>query len=341
MKMLNNLFRIVQHKMYGTVAAMFLMVATCSFFACSKDDETTSFVSPYAENRTVMVYMAAENSLSSNAITDVREMLEGMRNDTLPESDRLVIFLDDTSMPRIYVVDKNTQAVTLSELKPVLQYDEDVNSSSAKQLGAFVDYVKANYPAESYGLLLWSHASGWLPSNFIGDQHQDASSRRRSFGVDNQRNSASKYAEGHQMNIEDMASELNGENFDFILIDACVMQNIEVAYELRHTTKCLIASPAEIPEPGAQYKSMVRAMFKKNNTANEMLNAYLKEYRNSYGLVISALNTAEMDDYAAYMKSVVAAHRSELLSLDTSSMLNYIHYGLKTILIFWTCRASC
>jgi hypothetical protein len=34
-----------------------------------------------------------------------------------------------------------------------------------------------------------------------------------------------------------------------------------------------------------------------------------------------------MDDYAAYMKSVVAAHRSELLSLDTSSMLNYIHYG--------------
>ena len=160
MKMLNNLFRIVQHKMYGTVAAMFLMVATCSFFACSKDDETTSFVSPYAENRTVMVYMAAENSLSSNAITDVREMLEGMRNDTLPESDRLVIFLDDTSMPRIYVVDKNTQAVTLSELKPVLQYDEDVNSSSAKQLGAFVDYVKANYPAESYGLLLWSHASG-------------------------------------------------------------------------------------------------------------------------------------------------------------------------------------
>ena len=201
MKMLNNLFRIVQHKMYGTVAAMFLMVATCSFFACSKDDETTSFVSPYAENRTVMVYMAAENSLSSNAITDVREMLEGMRNDTLPESDRLVIFLDDTSMPRIYVVDKNTQAVTLSELKPVLQYDEDVNSSSAKQLGAFVDYVKANYPAESYGLLLWSHASGWLPSNFIGDQHQDASSRRRSFGVDNQRNSASKYAEGHQINL--------------------------------------------------------------------------------------------------------------------------------------------
>lgn len=330
MKMLNNLFRIVQHKMYGTVAAMLLMVATCSFFACSKDDETSSVVSPYAENRTVMVYMVAENSLSSNANTDIREMLEGMNNDTLPASDRLVIYLDDTSQPRIYVVDKNTKAATLSELQPVKQYTEDVNSASAEQLGAFVDYVKANYSAASYGLLLWSHASGWLPSNFSGDQHQDAASRRRSFGVDNQRNSASKYYEGHQMNIEDMASELNGENFDFILIDACVMQNIEVAYELRHTTKCLIASPAEIPEPGAHYKSMVRAMFKKNNTANEMLNAYLKEYLNSYGLVISALNTAELDDYAAYMKSVVAAHRSELLSLNTSSMLNYIQYGLWT-----------
>lgn len=316
------------NRVCGTVAAMVLfIVATCSFSACSKDDDATSFVSPYVESRTVMVYMVAENSLNVNVAADVREMLEGMNNDTLSVGDRLVIYLDDINMPRIYEVDKTTKALNLSDLKPVMQYDEDVNSSSATQLGVFVKYVKENYPADSYGLVLWSHASGWLPSNFSGDQSKEAPSRHRSFGVDNGRNSPSKYFEGHQMNIEDMAIALDGEGFDFILFDACTMQNIEVAYELRHTTKCLIASPAETPAPGAQYKSMVRAMFKKNNTANEMLNAYLKEYQNSYGLVISALNTAEMDDYAAYMKTVVAAHRSELLSLDTSSMLNYIYYG--------------
>lgn len=330
MKMLNSLSQIVQHKMYGTVAAMFLMVATCSFFACSKDDDTPSVVSPYMESRTVMVYMVAENSLSSNAITDVREMLEGMNNDTLSAGDRLVIYIDDISLPRIYVVDKNTKKTTLSELKPVVQYDKDVNSASAEQLGVFVDYVKANYPADSYGLLLWSHASGWIPSNFSGDQRLEVDSRRRSFGVDNGKNSSSKYHEGHQMNIEDMASELDGENFDFILIDACSMQNIEVAYELRHTTKCLIASPAEIPVTGAHYKTMVRAMFKKDNAVNEMLDAYVREYMKSYGLVISAVNTAELDDYAAYMKSVVAAHRLEMLSLNTSSLLNYIQYGTWT-----------
>jgi hypothetical protein len=133
------------------------------------------------------------------------------------------------------------------------------------------------------------------------------------------------------MNIEDMASELNGEDFDFILFDACTMQNIEVAYELRHTTKWLIASPAEIPEYGAHYKTMVRAMFKRDNTVNEMLEAYLHEYLRSWGLIISAVNTAELDDYAAYMKSVVAVHRSKMLSLDISSMLNYHLYGKWTI----------
>lgn len=316
------------NRVCGIVAAMaLLIVATYSFSACSKDDDTPPFISPYAESRTVMVYMVAENSLNVNVKADVREMLEGMNNDTLSAGDRLVIYLDDISLPRIYVVDKNTKKTDLSELEPVVQYAEDVNSASAEQLGAFVDYVKANYPADSYGLVLWSHASGWLPSNFSGDQSKEAPSRHKSFGIDNGKNSSSMN-QGHQMNIEDMAIALDGEDFDFILFDACSMQNIETAYELRHASKCLIASPAELPAPGAHYKSMVRAMFKRDNTANEMLEAYLHEYKKSpYGLVISALNTAELDDYAAYMKSIVAAHRSELLSLNTSSMLNYYLYN--------------
>ena len=90
--------------MYGTVATMFLfIVATCSFSACSKDDETPPIVSPYVESRTVMVYMVAENSLNKNVWADVQEMLVGMNNDTLSANDRLVIYLDDVKLPRIYV----------------------------------------------------------------------------------------------------------------------------------------------------------------------------------------------------------------------------------------------
>lgn len=318
----NSLF----NRVYGTVATMFLfIVATCSFSACSKDDETPPIVSPYVESRTVMVYMVAENSLNKNVWADVQEMLVGMNNDTLSANDRLVIYLDDVKLPRIYVVDKTTKITQFSELVPVMTYENDVNSSSAEQLGTFIDYVKSNYPAESYGLVMWSHASGWTPSNFSGDMYSETPTKRKSFGVDNGKNTTNN--NGNQMNIDDMASVLQGNAFDFIFFDACVMQTIEVAYELRDAAKWLIASPAEIPAPGANYETMTRAMFLKDDYVNQMLTVYKQEYSNAYGIVVSAVNTEALDDYAAYMKSVVAAHRSEMLNLNISSMLNYIRYG--------------
>lgn len=318
----NSLF----NRVYGTVATMFLfIVATCSFSACSKDDETPPIVSPYVESRTVMVYMVAENSLNKNVWADVQEMLVGMNNDTLSANDRLVIYLDDVKLPRIYVVDKTTKITQFSELVPVMTYENDVNSSSAEQLGTFIDYVKSNYPAESYGLVMWSHASGWTPSNFSGDMYSETPTKRKSFGVDNGKNTTNN--NGNQMNIDDMASVLQGNAFDFIFFDACVMQTIEVAYELRDAAKWLIASPAEIPAPGANYETMTRAMFLKDDYVNQMLTVYKQEYSNAYGIVVSAVNTEALDDYTAYMKSVVAAHRSEMLNLNISSMLNYIRYG--------------
>jgi hypothetical protein len=331
MKKLNNLFRIIQYKTYGTVAAMFFMVATCSFFACSKDDDAPVVVSPYAESRTVMVYMVAENSLNVNVATDVKEMLEGMNNDTLKAGDRLVIYLDDVSLPRIYVVDKMTSQTNWSELTPVLKYEEDVNSSSSQEMATFINYAMTHYPADSYGLVMWSHSSGWIPSNYEGD----IASVHRSFGVDNGRNSSSKYLSGNQMNIADMANALqnvlkekNEKQFDFIFFDACLMQNIEVAYELRHVTKHIIASPAEIPERGANYKTMVRAMMREKDYVTEMLSAYYDEYyRSGYGLVISAINTEKLDELATLMRTMVSAHKTELLNLDISSMLNYFLYN--------------
>ena len=336
-----NKVNIFFSRVYDIVAAMLMIiVATCSFSACSDNDDTPSVPPPYAESRTVMVYMVAENSLNWSALSDVREMLVGMNNDSLYAGDKLVIYLDDLDLPRIYVVDKTTKKDALSNLKdalsnldPVMTYEEDVNSSSANQLKSFIDYAKTHYPADSYGLVMWSHATGWVPSTYSGDRTSDAPSRRKSFGVDNGRNANdNKVDVGHQMNIDDMAAALEGEDFDFMFFDACLMQNIEVAYELRHVTKYLIASPAEIPSPGANYETLVKAMFRKDDYVNKMLEAYYREYfegpvRNVYGAVISSVNTSALDDFAAYMRPIVHAHQSEMLALNTSSLQNYLWYG--------------
>lgn len=315
---------------YSMVAAMSVCIAaTCSFSACSGDSEEPSPESPtYAESRTVLVYMEAENSLNSKVSSDVAEMLLGMKDNTLYAKDRLVLYVDDVELPRYYVIDKNTEARSLSELTPVLEYTEDVNSSSADQLAEAFLQAKTLCPADSYGLVMWSHASGWVPSSYAGDAlstRNSVSMPRRSFGADNGKNTTSNT--GSEMDMMKMARALEKEGgVDFILFDACFMQNLEVAYELRNATKYVISSPAEIPGPGAYYVTMVQALFKRNNFDAEILQAYYDFYTTvdtMYGLVMSSVQTNALPDFAAYMKKVVAAHREELLMTDYSNTFNY------------------
>lgn len=326
------------------VAMVSALAATCLFSACSKEEhhtEPVSYDQSFAKSRTVMVYMVAENSMYGDVESDGIEMLSGMTASSMFPGDRLVVYVDDMGKPRIYVIDRNTTATMLKDMEPVPPvYEEDVNSASAEQLGAFVKFVKQNYPAESYGLVMWSHGSGWIPSSYSGDQVATAS--RRSFGVDNGNNSKSGSLDvGHQMNIPEMAHALEnalkeqGEadfKLDFILFDACFMQSIEVAYELRGVAKWIISSPAEIPGYGADYTTMVPAMFKKENFVEKMLDAYYQEYYNkpNWGIVLSAVETEGLDSYAGYMKQVVANYREAMLSADYSSVQNYLWYGTGT-----------
>lgn len=312
----------------GVAAMTMFFVATCSFFACSNSDESP-YNPIYAESRTVMVYMAAENNLSGAAASDVAEMLVGMANKELYPNDRLVIFIDDVSMPRIYVADRTTTATAMAQLTPVKTYDEEVNSASAEVLGDFVAYAKQHYPADSYGLVLGSHASGWIPSNYLLDM-QEAVASRRSFGLDNGNNSSSSQLNGHQMGIPDMARVLEEQGgVDYLLIDACFMQNVEVAYELRKAARHIVASPAEIPNPGANYKTMIPAMFMRTDCEKKMLQAYYQEYcdKKNWGIVVSEVNTAGMDAYASCMKTLVDKYREDLLTADYSGVQNYFRYG--------------
>lgn len=317
----------------GKVAAMiFFIVATCLFLACTHDEDKSSAEIPdanLANSRTVMVYMVAENSLGDPELKqDVREMIKGRNGLNFHAGDHLVLYVDDNALPRIYELKKNQAVSLLTDLTPVYTYKEDVNSASADQLADFIRYVKRHYPAESYGLLMWSHASGWIPSTYAGDKTSGSSAKRRSFGLDNQKNSYIN--DGYQMEIKDMAAAIEAEGgVDFMFFDACSMQTIEVAYALRNATEYIIASPAEIPGPGADYSTMVPAMFQKENYAQQMLSAYYNAYLydSQYGVVISAVETKALDAFAAEMRDIVQRYKSQLLALNKQPLLSYFVYG--------------
>ncbi len=296
------------------VAAMLVgIAATCLFSACSKDDDHESTRGgdekpvpefAVADSRTVMVYIAADNNISSNAYSDLDEIVKGFVKYSYGKNNRVVAFVDRLhSAPCIYVLNDTTTAKSYRDLVPVKTYASDVNSASADVLGDFVDYVQANYPAQSYGLVLGSHGFGWIPPYV-----QTSPSRRtsRSFATDD--------TSGYGllgMGTDEIAEVLAGKGvMDFIFFDACFMQTIEVDCDLMDVAKHIVASPAEVPSPGADYAAVVPEMFRKDGYAEGICRAYNNTYLydEEGGVVLSDVNTDSLRHAIPYMRSVFGGY---------------------------------
>lgn len=232
-----------------------------TFTACHDENEDMEQKLPVKRSSTVLVYMVAQNSLSSFANEDFNEMLEGMKlvDDV---NNNVIIYRDDySSAPHLIRLSKDKSGTVITER--VGDYKER-NSLDPEIMKETLNQVFSEYPADSYGLVLWSHADGWAPYPKISS---------RSFGDD----------KGKSINIIDLARVLEGtRHLNFLFFDACFMQAIEVAYELRHYTDFIVASPTEIPAPGAPYHEVLPAMFDSENPAMKIAKTYYTNYASTY-----------------------------------------------------------
>lgn len=241
-----------------------------SLMACNQDDAP---VPPEVGSRTVLVYMVADNNGLESAYPrnfatqDIDEMLSGMKSvDTSLYN--LLIYLDDSGdTPVLFRIAKDENGNVKKEI--IKEYAEQV-STDASVMKEVMHRAFYEYPAESYGLVYWSHADGWIPypvpsasTRWIGQDRGD--------GRD------------HRMNISDFVDVLEDRmpHFDFIMFDACFTMSVEVAYAVRNHTDYYMGCPTENPGPGAPYDKVVPFMFKQG-AAVRMAEAYFNHYKESY-----------------------------------------------------------
>ena len=272
--------------------------------------------------RTVLVYIAADNSLSSFASEDLSEMVQGMRKvDT--NSYNLLVYYDDHSAPTLLrLINKKGKIIK----DTIFSYQEQ-NSVDVSVMKAVLKKAFTSYPADSYGLVLWSHGEGWLPSKSVS-----SFTKTRWWGVD----------ESSKMDILDLEEALSvAPHLDFILFDACFMQSIEVAYELKDCADYFIASPTETPGSGAPYEDVVPAFFSGktgDSFATGIGDSYYDYYRDLYdetkettddnwtgGVSIGVLKGSSLDDLASATKEIITAHVKDGASVVDASKLFYYH----------------
>lgn len=292
-------------------------------------------------DRTILMYIAADNNLSPYAnsiIYSIRTGLSSLKGNMLVFVDR-----KDVAPTLLRIHDMMIDTIKV--------YSE-LNSADPATLSNVISYVKDNYKTESYGLILWGHGMGWLPTSqyhFVAHNRgfvqtrgyadnwtiSDQNKVTKGFAMENMIGETPAYT---CMELDELVEAIPDELFDFIAFDACFMGNIEVIYALRNKAKYIISSSCESLIIGYPYHLV---------TKDFMLGDLLKmcsEYYTYYNSMsnsqdcmacISLVNTEGLDSLANCYKKIMAEKNDTVASIDISniqcfdSFSNHVFFDLE------------
>ena len=212
-----------------------LSIILCLGFTSCSENETPE----PRTTRTILVYMMANNSLNSFASKNIESMIEGATSKNLNGGNLIVYYAPAGSPPELLRIKEENGVVKKIHLKDY----EKQNSADPDVMRSVIGEVVSQYPADSYGLVLWSHGTAWLPSDY--------QNKLKAFGQDG----------NNWMEIDDLAKGLPDDLFDFILFEACYMASVECTYELRNKAEYILASPTETMADGWPYEEMMPQLF--------------------------------------------------------------------------------
>ena len=216
---------------------------------------------------TVMVYMAADNGMSDQSYIDLQEMAAvGSTPDV-----NVVVQVDHPAtdswpLPRRLRVEKNS-LLLLDELP-------ELDMADPATLADFVRFGKDQYPAENYLLVLWDHGNGWQAverqvrggaepgesrdvEQPVGPKLPEPLDRGSSFLYDQSSGNAMSVAEGKLNTAMAGVREALGRKIPVLAFDACLMQMLEVMYEVRDAAVICVGTEDLMPFNGFPYQEFL------------------------------------------------------------------------------------
>lgn len=231
--------------------------------------------------------MGADNNLNVEAYQKIEQISSGWE---INSTHKLLIYIDTPygNGPKLLeVTGRGDKGYKTLKLYP------PVNSADCNAFHSVIQEVVNLYPSQSYGLVVFSHASGWLPAHTYDFP--------RSIIID----------QDDEMELDDFAKAIPDNLFDFIVFEACNMASIEVAYELRNKTSYILASAAPILSPGFTYiyKNSINYLFDDPESGLiKFAESYMSYFQANTGIfrsaTISLVKTLELDCLALIVKQI-------------------------------------
>lgn len=306
-----------------TTYPLTLVLCIVLFCSCTKDEPPR----PAPADRTLLVYMAADNNLSGDAEANISDIAAGLR--AAPENTRTIVYLDTPQgNPRLL-------EVTVDGAKQVYAWPSQHNSASPEVMRGVIERVCRDYPAARYSLVLSSHGMAWVPSTatayFTRSRSREAEPwpATKYFGQDD-----TPGPTGY-LETEDLVAALPDGRFDYILFDACFMASVEVEYALRSKADYIVAAPTEVISDGFPYADIVGELLAVEPDLKAVCRTYYEHYAahpdsRYHSAAVSLVRTSELealcDIHTRLWRSALAHDPSVFAEFDLSGVQRLDRY---------------
>lgn len=293
---------------------------------------------------TIMVYMAGDNNLSDDMITQLNGIDIGIRH-TMEHGSPKPATPTKISVLAEYDGEHPLAATRRIDFtyngpghKPIehaykLTLAED-NRPVSEKIAEFIKYSVRLHPADHYALVLSGHADGFQGRTLLLDENPP--------GVETVRQIATSIRKA----IDDTA--ISGGKLDVIGFDACVMNSLEVVYEFKDLAKVWIGSEGSTPNYSWDYFGIASEIYDRDISTltgadlgkivvEKTLNYHSEYAFQGRSVDIAALDLTKIDTLVANMESSI----DDLLGLftlgikepaDLTNLLTDVHWRAQSFM---------
>ena len=280
---------------------------------------------------TFMAYLAGDNNLDGNGVTDLGEMKKVGSNDEI----NLIAQFDRAGAKqetKRFCLRKGT---TLA--KDAVMKLGETDSGNPDALIDFVKWGVKTYPADRYALILWNHGGGWDDVDVYADDRLRSIQRlargriRHAFFPSSVHSVLTSPTNGPKLrailyddNAKDFLDNMEmkkvlaavkktiGRKLDLLGMDACLMSMVEVALQVHSSVRYAVGSEQTEPLDGWPYDTILSELAKKPSIAPKDLSAvivdkYLASYPANEGVTQAACDLEESVAVTAAIKGLAAA----------------------------------
>ena len=301
--------RITIHRIILCLIVLILIVL--SLIGCQKEQDYKQT----QPRRSVLVYLGVDNNLHSEAEQKISQLKKTWNKDI---DGNLFVYSDTGEQPFLVNIYYTPQRGAVTD---TISIHPNLNSALPATLAGAMNAVRAFRNADSFGLVVLSHGTGWLPAEM-----STPAIRPKSIILDASTDQTENY-----MEIATFADAIP-YRLDFIIFDACWMASVEAAYQLKDKTDYIVASSAEILEPGFVYGSMMQHLFKPAPDLKAVAREFY-EYHNAApdifrSATVSVIKTSELPALRELAKDI-----SQQAPIDAETFLpletldNIQHFG--------------